>query len=54
MNLIGYYNSDEVWIPDPYLMEKEKSEVVNQYNDSRYNLSDGSTNKMEDSIIDDK
>ena len=23
MNLIGYYNSEEVWIPDPFLMEKE-------------------------------
>ena len=29
MNIIGYYSSDEVWIPDPFLMEKEQSTLEN-------------------------
>ena len=35
MNIYGYYNPDEVWIPDPYLMEKEQSINENQHKEKR-------------------
>ena len=53
MNIIGYYQAEEVWIPDPFLQEKEKSEMNNTYTESKY-INDGSTNKMDDSIIEEQ
>ena len=29
MNIIGYYASEDVWIPDPFLMEQEVSKENN-------------------------
>ena len=31
MNLIGYYGSDEIWIPDPISEEKIYSSIINNY-----------------------
>jgi hypothetical protein len=30
MNLIGYYNSEDIWIPDP--VQKSNVEQKNEYN----------------------
>ena len=31
MNLVGYYGSDEIWIPDPISEEKIYSSHTNDY-----------------------
>ena len=30
MNLLGYYPSKDVWIPDPFLMQQEVEEKQNK------------------------
>lgn len=51
MNLVGYYDSEEVWIPDPYLMEKERSELNNQYPEVKYqNLEDSPSPREEGNL----
>lgn len=37
MNLVGYYSSNEVWIPDPISETQEYSKKINQYVDKNEN-----------------
>jgi len=31
MNIMGYYDAEDVWIPDPILHQREHSELLNEY-----------------------
>ena len=31
MNIFGYYETEEIWVPDPILQQQSRSQRLNQY-----------------------